>query len=186
MSDYLITFCDKCGDPYAMHLVYCPRCYPHGTTSAQVLSIAETPQKGQSKQRSKKVRYDGYIFDSQKEFERYLFLADEQRNGAISGLEVHPKFTLLGKIPKYKQGEITYTADFAYFYEGVYTIEDVKGAYGNTEKNRERGIAGKPIITEVARIRHKLLIALLYMKYEDHFDFRIITDVGELLAQKAK
>lgn len=59
---------------------------------------------------ARKVEYDGHKFDSQAEYQRYLSLRDDQKDGKIIRLEVHPKFELVvnGVLIR------TYTADFKY------------------------------------------------------------------------
>ena len=78
---------------------------------------------------NKKVVYDGIKFDSEREGNRYLFLCEQQRQGLITDLWVHPKYELIPKVghieteqlkTKTKQKivvdqlAITYTADFLY------------------------------------------------------------------------
>jgi hypothetical protein len=129
-----------------------------------------------SKQASRKVAIDGYVFDSIPESKRYQVLAIRALVNMIQDLQVHPKFTLLEKIPKVV-GAITYEADFSYWYEGKLILEDVKATYSNTKKNRAKGIAGRPIVTEASRLRHKLIIAQLWHKYGKNAEFRIVTDI---------
>ena len=78
---------------------------------------------------ARKTPYDGYVFDSGKECQRYKDLRLLEFAGEITDLTVHPKFVLQegfiwhGK----KIRPITYTADFMY-QEGFETVvEDVKG-----------------------------------------------------------
>jgi hypothetical protein len=140
------------------------------------------------KQRSKKVYYYGIEFDSAIEGERYLYLRSLEEDGIISNLipsetvskpvyEIAPRVVLPKNSlrPKQRiQARITYTPDFEYIYRDTQVIEDVKGAYGNTRKNRAKGIAGKAIVSPAARLRHKLLLA----QYP-HFIFKIVTDPTE-------
>jgi len=83
-----------------------------------------------SKYNAVKVRLDGYTFDSKAEAARYNELKVLERAAIISQLEVHPRFELLeaftdneGK----RQRAIDYVADFAYWQDGQYVVEDVKG-----------------------------------------------------------
>lgn len=82
-----------------------------------------------SKYFSKKVSVDGYVFDSQREADRWATLKAEQRTGKIAGLERQVKFEL---VPSQKQDgkvverPLTYIADFVYFRNGEYVVEDVK------------------------------------------------------------
>lgn len=129
--------------------------------------------KTDTKQKSKHTVIDGIVFDSDIEGRRYRHLKQLQLDGVISGLtpsignEKKIKFKLLDKVvlpannlrKKITQRAISYTPDFCYFLNDVYVIEDVKGKYGNSKKNRTKGIVGKPIIGADARLRHKLLQA---------------------------
>lgn len=81
---------------------------------------------------AKKVRYDNYVFDSEMEYQRYLFLKGKEEKKEINDLKVHPMFELQkgyinfdGKTIK----PINYEADFAYHDVGTneYIVEDVKG-----------------------------------------------------------
>lgn len=66
---------------------------------------------------------DGITFDSQKEAERYVQLQVLLKAGAISHLEVHPKFPLV----VHEQDCGAYIGDFAYLTaDGSRVVEDVK------------------------------------------------------------
>jgi len=83
-----------------------------------------------SKYNAVKVRLDGYTFDSKAEAARYAELRLLERTGEIGGLEVHPRFTLVDAFTDSEgnqQRAIDYVADFAYWRDGVYIVEDVKG-----------------------------------------------------------
>lgn len=184
MNPELLSYCDIHGY-YAYHLGKCPVCdrasdilVGVGIGSEQFALAYTFGASAKPKQKGNKVEFEGHVFDSQTEYKRYLVLAARLVDGLISNLEVHPSFELLAKIPKI-QSAITYTADFAYFFEGRYIVEDVKGIYGNSERNRKRGIAGKAIVTPESRLRHKMLQFLLFQKYGDMFSFKIITNVYE-------
>jgi hypothetical protein len=152
--------------------------------------------KGKSKQRGNKVVAFGHVFDSKIEYERFLFLRDCEAEGLITNLQVHPTFSLAPKVTlpanayrpkKSVQGAITYTPDFAYVAGGVAVYEDTKGAYGNSKKNIANKKAGKPIVTEAARLRHKLFIAKLASEGSNfHFDLvTVATKHIEGLERKA-
>jgi hypothetical protein len=83
-----------------------------------------------SKYGNKKVKEDGYTFDSQGEHRRYLQLRLLARQGLIRDLQVHkPSFELAPK-SKDAQGPIravSYVPDFTYWEDGVWVVEDVKG-----------------------------------------------------------
>lgn len=89
----------------------------------------KTPK--QSKYKNKKVYYDGYWFDSQKERNYYLKLKLMQETGLISNLQLQKKFilqkgfTLNGK----KRQAISYIADFYYYdiKQNKWVVVDVKG-----------------------------------------------------------
>lgn len=82
-----------------------------------------------SKYGAKKVEVDGIKFDSKKEANRYQVLKLMEQAGAIQNLELQKKFEL---IPSFKiDGKIirgiSYKADFCYYENGRYVVEDVKG-----------------------------------------------------------
>ena len=82
-----------------------------------------------SKYGAKKVEVDGIKFDSKKEANRYQVLKLMEQAGAIQNLELQKRFEL---IPSFKvDGKtirgITYKADFCYYENGQYVVEDVKG-----------------------------------------------------------
>lgn len=112
-----------------------------------------------SKFGNKKVRADGYVFDSKAEYERYCQLKLLQRDGAISKLTVHPKFILMESF-RDRSGNhhraITYKPDFEYFERDHHVVEDVKG--------------GRATQTEAFRMRVKLLLK----RYPD-VEFRTVT-----------
>jgi hypothetical protein len=72
---------------------------------------------------------DGFTFQSKAEALRWLDLRNLERAGEISelkrqvSLELQPAFEWQGE----KIKPINYVADFTYYQDGVYTIEDVKG-----------------------------------------------------------
>lgn len=93
------------------------------------------------KYKNKKTEYNGIVFDSKKEKDRYLLLKEAEEKGVIQNLTLQPKFELIPSIKetyikklKTKEKEcertvqlaITYTADFSYNKDGVKVIEDVK------------------------------------------------------------
>ena len=70
-------------------------------------------------------------FDSVKEFKRYQELQLLERAGKISGLTKQVAFELIPKQyddnGKFLFHGITYIADFAYWKDGRYIVEDCKG-----------------------------------------------------------
>lgn len=96
-----------------------------------------------AKYKSKKVKVDEKVFDSQAESEYYLLLKRKEKSGKIKDLVLQPvfvlqsKYRLKGKAVK----EITYKADFMYYDVLLQQIivVDVKG-----------------MATEVANIKRKM------------------------------
>jgi hypothetical protein len=74
--------------------------------------------KKPSKYRAIKCVIDGIKFDSKKEGERYGKLKIMLRAGIITDLKLQPVFEL---------SSCKYKADFAYYKDGVFIVEDVKG-----------------------------------------------------------
>ena len=76
-----------------------------------------------------KTEVDGIVFDSSHEAARYLELKLLQRGGAISKLELQPRFILQEPFTKdgVKYRAITYVADFKYTENGKMVVEDSKG-----------------------------------------------------------
>lgn len=86
-------------------------------------------RKKGSKYNNNKISVDNIKFDSKKEAKRYSELILLQQKGFISCLELQPKFELQ---PTFKKnGEtiraINYKADFRYFENGQWVVEDAKG-----------------------------------------------------------
>lgn len=195
MTEYSILECPICGDSYASHNGECPRCSDDSLIDEPLPLLPRQTIKAKArvgkvnmlspKQKGNKVLADGHTFDSQGEYRRYLNLILMKHAAAISQLAVHPKWELLPKLilPKHfarrVQSAISYEADFSYFHEGVFIVEDYKASYGKSKRNDAKGITGKPIITEASRLRHKLLCHKLAAIYGNMFLFRIVTDAEE-------
>lgn len=116
-----------------------------------------------SKYRNVKTEYNGKIFDSKKEADRYRILLDMQENGEIHSLECQKEFILIpaqtyqGK--RYRK--CSYFADFQYVdSEGNTVVEDVKGV--------SKGRSGTS--TDTFIIKQKLLIQI----YGKDIIFRIV------------
>ena len=106
--------------------------------------------RGKNKFFAHKVEYNGMVFDSRLERDRYLFLADAERKGEIADLrrqveyEIIPKQThtvakqLKTKV-KYEERVLEspakYTADFVYELDGKVIVEDTKSEYTRKEKD---------------------------------------------------
>lgn len=84
-----------------------------------------------SKYGNRKVVYDGYTFDSERELKRYKELVLLVKAGEISHLELQPKFLLIvnGSPVKSSGRKLFYLGDFAYFdhRREKRIVEDVKG-----------------------------------------------------------
>lgn len=82
-----------------------------------------------NKYRNKKVKVDGYSFDSKKEGEKYLELKLLKTQGSVRDFSVHPKFEIIPKFEKdgQKYRASKYIADFEVFYaDGRHEIIDIK------------------------------------------------------------
>lgn len=77
-----------------------------------------------NKFKAKKIKVDGMVFDSKREYKRFLYLLELEKEEKITHLDRQVKFELLPK----QKGEraITYLADFVYVDNGVLVVEDVK------------------------------------------------------------
>jgi Protein of unknown function (DUF1064) len=101
---------------------------------------------------------DGYIFDSQPEARRYLYLKSRLQTGEISTLEIHPQFVLIPGAVSHIQGKtkqlpaITFTPDFAYMEDGAQVIEDVK-----PHKTDKKTGKWEPYLTKDFRLRWQIL-----------------------------
>lgn len=77
-----------------------------------------------NKFKAKKIKINGMVFDSKREYQRFLYLLELEKEQKISHLDRQVKFELL---PKQKgERSITYLADFVYLDNGVLVVEDVK------------------------------------------------------------
>lgn len=82
-----------------------------------------------NKYNAKAIEFDGFRFDSMKEYLRYRELRILEQCGDIGYLLVHPRFELFPKmtINGEKLRAIHYTADFQYVQGEDIIVEDVKG-----------------------------------------------------------
>lgn len=82
------------------------------------------------KYKAKKTEYDGIMFDSKKEAQRYAELKLLERAGVIKNLQRQVTYTLIpaqridGKVA---ERACTYKADFTYEQCGSTIVEDTKG-----------------------------------------------------------
>lgn len=95
-----------------------------------------------SKYRNQKIEHDGFVFDSKKEFRRYLDLRAEQQAGTIEALRCQVDFPVVVNGVEVCR----YVADFTYRRAGREVVEDVK-----SEITRR---------IPVYRLKRKLLAAL--------------------------
>ena len=99
--------------------------------------------QGNSKYGSSKVEFQGVVFDSKYERDRYLYLLDLQKQGKISGLRRQTPFLLIPKatklFPKQLKTKVKYVErvveiqslyhnDFTYIEDGKYICEEFKSA----------------------------------------------------------
>ena len=130
-------------------------------------------KKNANKYGNKKISVGDLIFDSTKEYRRFLVLKQAQENGLISELTLQPKWEVLpAKKETYVKHlktkdkvcertlmlPIHYTADFSYMKDGELIVEDVK----STPKLLSRDVP----------LRLKL------MKYFHGIDVRLVYDVN--------
>lgn len=85
-----------------------------------------------NKYRNRKITIDGIKFDSMKEYRRFCELSLLEKAGKITNLERQVKFELTPKQKDSETGKVieracNYIADFAYFENGKYVVEDTKG-----------------------------------------------------------
>lgn len=80
--------------------------------------------KKKSKYGNQKVEYDGIVFDSKKERDRYCELKILEKAKAITDLKRQVKYVLVEK--KGKERETSYIADFVYKKGNEVVVEDVK------------------------------------------------------------
>jgi hypothetical protein len=104
---------------------------------------------------NKKIKYQGIMFDSKKELQRYKELVLMQHGGVISDLKLQVKFELIPKVKSNKKAGIkairavNYIADFTYYQGGILIVEDVKGFDIGTQKFR---------LTPEFKIKSKLML----------------------------
>ena len=75
-----------------------------------------------------KTEYDGIVFDSKAECDRYKVLKALEIQGIIKGLEMQKTYKLVkGRWSNGKPFSASYKADFVYSLDGEIIVEDVKG-----------------------------------------------------------
>lgn len=90
---------------------------------------------------NKKIKVGNLVFDSTKEYKRYLVLREASEKGDIEHLELQPTYELIPKqyktvekqlktktklVQRLVERAVTYTADFRYTKDGKTVVEDVK------------------------------------------------------------
>lgn len=85
-----------------------------------------------NKYKNRKVTRNGETYDSAKEAHRHSVLKLLERAGKISGLERQVKFELIPAQRDKETGKVieracSYIADFTYYENGVFVVEDSKG-----------------------------------------------------------
>ena len=105
-----------------------------GKTSKLLDSLAASVTPKRSKYNAKRVKADGYTFDSQAEYGRYRELRMAEVSGAISALTVHPRFLIREAFQSgwFVVPAEVYEGDFGYFDRHdmqafAPIVEDVKG-----------------------------------------------------------
>lgn len=98
-------------------------------------------RKNGTKYNNKRVEVDGVVYDSKREYERWLLLKDAEEQGIITDLQRQVKFELIPAVieeyvehlktkdkirTRVLQRPITYTADACYYKDGEYVVEDLK------------------------------------------------------------
>ena len=90
---------------------------------------------------NKKVKLDGYTFDSKREAKYYLEYKTLARVGKITELTLQPSFILQDKF-KDREGvshrAIKYVADFKFVENGETVVVDVKGFLTDTFKMKKK------------------------------------------------
>lgn len=113
-------------------------------TYEQFLTRQKKNKKSKSKYKNKKVWIDGYVFDSRFEGNRYIRLKHLENRDAIDCLELQPRFLLSETLRVLKNGKketyrkTSYVADFAYYKNGLYIVEDTKGVETETYKLKRK------------------------------------------------
>lgn len=131
-------------------------------------------KKNKPKYHNKKIEYDGILFDSIKEKDRYIVLKQAERDGLISELTLQPRWELLpAKKEQYiehlktkdvvKERTILlpmrYTADFSYIKDGKFVVEDVKGSPYTLSRD-------VPLRLKMMKFFHDIDVRLVYKANE--------------------
>lgn len=117
--------CDKQIDPAKPFIPQGPCCSLHCERmfhNSQVAQAVLLKPKTRNKYNARKVYHKGKVFDSQKEFRRYLELRDWLARGIISDLVLQPRF----RLDVNGLHICVYVADYQYVKNGETIVEDVK------------------------------------------------------------
>jgi hypothetical protein len=100
------------------------------------------PAKKASKYRNVKVEFEGNVFDSKREANRWIMLRGAAMRGEITDLRRQTPFDLTtilrGNPERGFQSVGKYIADFTYYEKGQYIVEDAKGAKTDIYKWKKR------------------------------------------------
>lgn len=113
-------------------------------TYEEFLNRQKKNKKSKSKYKNKKMWFDGYVFHSIGEGNRYKKLKFLENSGQIQSLELQPKFLVSDTFYVLKNGvkeclkKHTYSADFKYIEDGKLVIEDYKGMETDVYKNNRK------------------------------------------------
>lgn len=87
--------------------------------------------RSMSKYKNKKIKTEDGIFDSKKEFNRWLQLKKLEEEGSIKNLQRQVEFVLIpaqkNDLGKVIERKCSYVADFVYDFMDEKVVEDVKG-----------------------------------------------------------
>lgn len=107
-----------------------------------------------NKYQAQKCVYNGLQFDSKRELARYLELRLLERIGQITGLKRQVKFELIpsqkDESGKCVERSLTYVADFTYYQNREFVVEDCKG-----------------VKTEVYKIKKKLMLYVHHIQIRE-------------------
>lgn len=129
-----------------------------------VRSVEVVNEPKTNKYQAQKCEFNGEKFDSRKELQRWLELRLLERNGEIKDLRRQVKFVLIptqreqdkigvrGGVVKGKtiEQECSYFADYTYYQNGEFVVEDCKG-----------------VKTEVYKIKKKLMLYVHGIKIKE-------------------
>lgn len=129
---------------------------------------------------TKKVEYEGIIFDSTPERDCYRVLCEAEKRGLISDLKLKEVFTLIPKqtepvevklktktkiVEAFREHPLTYESDFTYLQDGKRIILDVKGDW----------------LTEDYRIKRKVARWVGYPITECHNPYALFPQIADAL-----